>query len=471
MLRRDLGLLVAALVGCGAGLPPPKRLALVLGNSGYAYANALPNAIADAQVISGKLQTLGFAVRPDTFNLGRVQMQRAVEDFCRNLKQAGPNVVAFVYYSGHAAQDAFGVNYMLPIDVQASTPDAVRAKGVPIAALFQAMEDANNDVNIVVLDACRDWFKRDRRPRDPKGLHDMGLHGSILIAYATRAGDTADEGPGLSSSPFSRRLIEALERQSSEPISLVFDDVQTKVYTDTDSLQLPMYVNGLVRAGRWALTSGALAQVPDMPRPAVVSNAISPFLQTLDRDRLITYTRGKVSFVDALLKRRDILEKYEINRPDRLAFFLAAIAFETGGFQQQTEKFGYSASALRQTFPSKVPSDEMAAQLAGKQEEVANFVYANRFGNGPPESGDGWRYRGRSLFFITGRANYARYGQEIGADLVNAPDLANDLRPVWQLPPQCGEIRKLTTRPTGAIWPVQPGDFGAAHLQPTCRSV
>ena len=427
MLKPNIALLVIGALFCGSADAPPRRIALVIGNGVYAYAEPLPNALRDARAVTERLQKLGFVVKPNTLDLDQVYLRQAVTEFGNQLRTAGPNVVAFVYYSGHAAQDALGVNYMLPTDADPATAAAVRSKGMPVSPLLQAMEDANNNVNVVVLDACRDWFKQDRDNRDPKGLHDMGLHGSVLIAYATRAGATADDGPGLQSSPFSRRLIEALQRETGDPIALIFDDVQSNVYSDTDSSQMPMYVNGLVRAGRWALSSGNLAQVRDTPRPPVTVAAISPFLQSLDRAKLLAFTRGNTSFVDVLLKRRDLLQKYEVDTPNRLAYFLASIAFETGGFRQQTEKFGYSATSLRATFPSRIKSDEQAAQLAGTPEAIANVVYANRLGNGPPESGDGWRYRGRSLFFITGRGLYRKYGEEIGADLVDSSDLANDL--------------------------------------------
>lgn len=422
-----LPLLAAAVIACGSNVPAPLRLALVIGNGNYTTSDPLPNAISDARKLSARLTKLGFRVEPDTFDLDRKKLGDTIAAFGAKMRAAGQNTIVFFYYAGHAAQDRAGVNYLLPIDAKARRPADIHDEGTPMPLVLQAMEDANNPINILVLDACRDWFKGDREPGDPKGLRDMGRHASMFIAYATRDNDTADDGAG-DSSPFSRRLIEALETQPNEAIVLLFDDVKTLVNTDTDSGQLPLLVDGLTVSGRWSLNSGALADVAAKPQPAGAPG-LSPFLQALDRQQLLTFFRGKESLVDVLLARRDILQLRHIDTPLQLAHFLGSIGYESGGFRVSEEKFGYSAAALRRLFPHQVTSDAMAQQIAGKVEAVANTVYARpSLGNGPPESGDGWRYRGRGIFgfFITGRANYKRYGDMIGVDLIKAPDLMND---------------------------------------------
>lgn len=109
----------------------------------------------------------------------------------------------------------------------------------------------------------------------------------------------------------------------------------------------------------------------------------------------------------------------------RLAHFLAQVAHESAGFSRMVENLNYSANRLRQVWPSRF-TDELAMRAAGNPERIANIVYANRLGNGGAASGDGWRYRGRGLIQITGRNNYLRYGQMIGANLAGDPDAAAD---------------------------------------------
>jgi putative chitinase len=108
-----------------------------------------------------------------------------------------------------------------------------------------------------------------------------------------------------------------------------------------------------------------------------------------------------------------ILPDYDIETAPRVAAFLAQTAHESGGYRAIKENLNYRAVTLRKIFPKYFPTDELAAQYAGKPEKIANKVYGGRMGNGPEESGDGWRYCGRGLIQLTGKDNYTRYAQSL----------------------------------------------------------
>jgi len=115
-----------------------------------------------------------------------------------------------------------------------------------------------------------------------------------------------------------------------------------------------------------------------------------------------------------------IIDKMEKFDPRWLAYALATAYHETGGKMVPiTENLNYSASGLRATFPKYFTAVE-AERYARKPEAIANRAYANRMGNGPEESGDGNRWKGRGLVQITGKDNYSKYGIE------NTPDKALD---------------------------------------------
>lgn len=112
--------------------------------------------------------------------------------------------------------------------------------------------------------------------------------------------------------------------------------------------------------------------------------------------------------------------------PQRAAAFLANAAHESAQFTRLVENLNYSAEGLRRTWPARF-TPAIAESMARQPVRIANFVYADRMGNAGIESGDGWRYRGRGIFQITGRANYRACSLSLfngdGKVLQDAPEL------------------------------------------------
>jgi putative chitinase len=111
----------------------------------------------------------------------------------------------------------------------------------------------------------------------------------------------------------------------------------------------------------------------------------------------------------------DLLPLYEVNTPARIAGFIAQIAVESGKLARTVENLNYSSIGLARVFSRHFTVEEFAT-FAGQPERIANRVYANRLGNGPEESGDGWRYRGRGLIQVTGKGNYQAYSRDTYKD-------------------------------------------------------
>lgn len=119
---------------------------------------------------------------------------------------------------------------------------------------------------------------------------------------------------------------------------------------------------------------------------------------------------------------QQLLPDYGIDTPQRMAAFLAQCAHESGGFLFIKENLNYRWQSLRKTFPKYFPTDELAKQYERKAEMIANRVYANRMGNGPEDSGDGYRFCGRGLIQLTGRDNYSWFA----ASLEISPEEASE---------------------------------------------
>ncbi len=118
------------------------------------------------------------------------------------------------------------------------------------------------------------------------------------------------------------------------------------------------------------------------------------------------------------------MNEFGVNTPKREAAFLAQIAHESGELTVFAENLNYSAKGLMATWPKRFPDPATAQKYERNPEKLANYVYANRVGNGNEASGDGWRFRGRGPIQITGRENYQKYGSRLNVDIINNSDKA-----------------------------------------------
>jgi putative chitinase len=102
---------------------------------------------------------------------------------------------------------------------------------------------------------------------------------------------------------------------------------------------------------------------------------------------------------------------------NRAAAFVAQTAHESGGFNFVKENLNYSAKGLMGTFKKYFPDEATAKQYERQPEKIANRVYANRMSNGDEASGDGYKFCGRGLIQLTGRANYTKFAEDLGISL------------------------------------------------------
>ena len=125
------------------------------------------------------------------------------------------------------------------------------------------------------------------------------------------------------------------------------------------------------------------------------------------------------------------MKAYDITTPRRIAGFLSQIAHESGRLATLEESLNYSVDALLKLFGRHRISEADARRFGrsldhkADQQGIANALYGGEWGRknlGNTVHGDGWRFRGRGLKQLTGRANYEKCGAAIGEDLLNYPD-------------------------------------------------
>lgn len=117
----------------------------------------------------------------------------------------------------------------------------------------------------------------------------------------------------------------------------------------------------------------------------------------------------------------EVGKKYALfDNKERIACFIAQTAHESGGFNFLEENLNYSAKGLLGVFKKYFPTEELAKQYERQPEKIASRVYANRMGNGPEESKEGFKFKGRGLIQLTGKENYTKFAKSMDMSIDEA---------------------------------------------------
>jgi hypothetical protein len=281
--RRLLALAIVAASASPAAAD--KRVALVIGNGAYRNATHLPNPPNDARDVAAALGRIGF----DTIlglDLDKAGMDEHAIRFARAARDAD---VALFYYSGHALQFA-GVNYLVPVDAKLADEADLR-RMTRVDDIVADLQQARN-LRILVLDACRDnplaeALKRSvgltRAAIVQQGLAKIDSPQGMIVAYATQAGRTAEDGTGRNS-PYTTAFLKHIG--SPDEIGMVFRRIGTEVYEATAHAQLPelslSLIGELYLRGRPAIatTTPSAAQPAETDRLAALPPPSEPVVRT-----------------------------------------------------------------------------------------------------------------------------------------------------------------------------------------------
>ena len=249
------------------------RLALVIGNTNYPGANQLTNPVHDATAIAQTLKTLGFTTTL-LLDATRIGIRDAVDGFAGDIAAAGPGTVALLYYSGHGMQ-VNGENYLVPVDF----PDSLNERDLDyyaygVETAVDAMRDANAQVDVLILDACRtNPFKRqgDHKALGEKGLAPLQTQG-VYVSYAAGPGQTASDNTLGANGLYTQELLKNLA-QPGWNIDQVFKQTKQSVWQLSGGQQTPYIEDGLFKDDFYF-------DGKDQPGPAPVPPIITPVVTT-----------------------------------------------------------------------------------------------------------------------------------------------------------------------------------------------
>ena len=212
-----------------------QKFALVIGNSNYDGISSLKNPLNDANDIGAALGALGFSV--DKVLDGNLEkMETAVLDLRRKLG-GSRNTYGFFFYAGHGVQSN-GENYLIPVEANNIRSEAqLRDRAVSLQFVLDSLSDAGNELNMIVLDACRDnpfgWARSGSRGLSVVSRAPTGS----IVMYATSANSTASDGSN-GNGLFTGRLLNNLQDQDLSVFE-VFDKTMGDVIDVSNGRQHP----------------------------------------------------------------------------------------------------------------------------------------------------------------------------------------------------------------------------------------
>jgi hypothetical protein len=256
--------LIVCALSPGFSRAAESRTALIIGNKDYKSISSLKNPLNDANDMAAVLEKLGFDVILKN-NIDLAQLRDGVRAFGDRIKDGG---VGLFYYAGHGVQ-LDGVNYIIPVEVDIKRKYDVEDQCLRMNYVLSAMEEANNKLNIIILDACRNNPFRDFRDISAGFVSMKAPQGSI-IAYSTAPDKKAGDGTGRNGT-YTSSLLKYIVKPN---LSLyeVFNRTGLEVKEKTNNTQVPWISSSPVppfylKGGLPKVTKSPLSDIPFFPRP------------------------------------------------------------------------------------------------------------------------------------------------------------------------------------------------------------
>jgi hypothetical protein len=271
-----------------------RRIALVIGNSAYT-SGPLKNPVNDATAMATQLQKLGFTVTLKK-NANLREMEDALTDFGDRLKRGG---VGLFFYAGHGIQVG-GSNYLVPIGARINREVDIKYETLDAGKILDEMASANNGLNIVIFDACRDNpYSRSFRNAS-RGLAIVSnAPVGTFISYSTSPGNVASDGDGRNS-PYTQALLWYM-KEPGLTIEQVFKGARAKLGKDTGGKQIPWELSSL--QGEFYFVPGSGRTATDITQPGkIVFDKTESVAEPLDDETM------KLEDEDRKLGKKKVLE-------------------------------------------------------------------------------------------------------------------------------------------------------------------
>ena len=324
MVRAAVALLLWVLLPSAA--LAETRLALIVTNAKYpAEVGALANPHKDGDLIAGALKGVGFASNNIVVvrDADQPTLRLAVAEFIERIEKAGPDAVAFLYYSGHGAADRTdrGENYLIPVGAKITLARQLPILGVSLSEITKSLERVPAKARFVVVDACRNVaFTKGIKDAAKGFIPERRLDG-IIVAFATRPGETAEDNNAYAAAL--RAFYDA-----GLTAEQVFKETQLKVADLSKGQQIPWTEDGLLARfrSRRVMAMGTPPVQPQSGEAADAWNAIKDTENVAILDAFIA--RFRDTFYAEMARVREVTKQQPSRQPTTGADCAAAASSE-----------------------------------------------------------------------------------------------------------------------------------------------
>lgn len=396
LLRAAAALLLLIMIGVPNAAVAYKRVALVIGNGDYSKVPKLDNPKNDAAAMESMFKAAGFDTVVRANDLGVAAMRRALRDFSDTAHDAD---IAVVFYAGHG-MEVGGINYLIPTDAVLERDIDVPDEAVSLDRVNLMLERVKH-LRLVILDACRDnpFVRSIRRTittrtvRSGYGeIDEKALPPNTLVAYAQRAGATAEDGAGANS-PYTTALLKHLPTPGLD-IELALRRVRDDVLKMTRSRQEP-FKYGSLGGAELPLVSRVAALSPSPPSEVPVAGVGAPIsLPTGWRkysypdDGFLVEFSGYVHTLKVLPKAKNIVRATTYQQVTGEHIYMVSVTLRESDFSRGLDA-GAEASFAGFKCQSKTSDTELEFAL-GRARELSGL-----------ECMEGGQFRIKARYFVS----------------------------------------------------------------------
>jgi hypothetical protein len=255
----------------------------------------------DSQAVSSLLKEASFDVVDSRSDLGVIEMRRALREFSNTTRNVD---IAVIFFAGHGIE-IDGVNYLIPVDAKLNSDFDVEDEALSLERVLRTIDSAKR-LRLVIVDACRNnpfvaSMKRTVANRSVgRGLARVEPATSdTLIAFAAKAGSTAEDGDGPHS-PFTAAFLKHFAIPGLD-VRIAFGRIRDEVMVNTRNYQEPQVYG--------SLGGETISVVPAAPEPKVVGSLRQPAPDAkteIRRDYELAAQVGTKEAWDSFLAQNDI---------------------------------------------------------------------------------------------------------------------------------------------------------------------